>query len=153
MKKTAKEEIQSLMNRYSFTIDTGDLDGFASLFEHGEWTMEGAPPNVGKQHLLELLSNVIIYDDGTPRTKHVTASIELDINEQAGTASSQCYVTVFQQTDDFPLQAIFSGHYFDDFECVDGKWRFKKRLIRHQLIGDMTAHIKTPTNVVPAAAN
>ena len=33
---TAKEEILHLLNTYGFTIDTGDLEGFASLFEHGE---------------------------------------------------------------------------------------------------------------------
>ena len=57
---TAKEEILHLLNTYGFTIDTGDLEGFASLFEHEEWTMEGAEPNVEKQQLLDTLSNVII---------------------------------------------------------------------------------------------
>lgn len=145
---TSRDEIIHLMNVYGFTIDAGDLEGFTDLFEHGEWTAEGAPPNHGKQELLDTLSNVIIYDDGTPRTKHLTNNVELDIDEDAGTATCQCYVTVMQQTDDFPLQTIFSGHYFDDFERVDGQWRFKKRFIRNQLIGDMTAHLKNVSAVV-----
>ena len=148
---SAREEILHLMNRYGFTIDTGDLDGFAGLFEHGEWIMEGAAPYVGKRQFLEALSNIIIYDDGTPRTKHVTANVDLTIDEDAGVANSQCYVTVFQQTDEFPLQAIFSGHYFDDFARVGGAWCFKKRLIRYALVGDMSAHLKTPANIIPDA--
>lgn len=148
---SSRDEIIHLMNRYGFTIDTGDLDGFTDLFEHGEWTAEGAKPNFGKQELLDTLSGVIIYEDGTPRTKHLTANVDLEIDEQAGTAKSQCYVTVLQQTDDFPLQAIFSGHYFDDFERVDGKWRFKRRFIRHQLVGDMSAHLSDPAAVVGTA--
>lgn len=148
---TDREEILHLINEYGFTIDTGDLDSFAGLFEHGQWEMEGAPPYVGKQQFLEALSNVRIYPDGTPRTKHVTANVDLAIDEKSGTASCQCYVTVFQQTDDFPLQAIFLGHYFDDFERADGTWRFKKRLIRHTLVGDMSAHLSTPENIVPDA--
>ena len=148
---SAREEILHLMNSYGFTIDTGDLDGFASLFAHGEWTMEGAKPNSGKQEMLALLSNVKIYEDGTPKTKHVTSNVDLTINEAAGTASSECYVTVFQQTEDFPLQAIFSGHYFDNFERVNGSWRFAKRLIRHSLVGDMSAHLKVPSETVPKA--
>ncbi len=147
----AREEIVHLMNMYGFTIDTGDLDSFAGLFEHGQWGMEGAEPYVGKQQFLEALSNVRIYEDGTPRTKHVTANVDLTIDEDSGTAKSQCYVTVFQQTEDFPLQAIFSGHYFDEFERVDGSWRFKKRDIRYNLVGDMSAHLKTPANMVPNA--
>lgn len=46
---SAQEEIQHLINQYAFTIDTGDLEGFASLFEHGEWTMEGLKPRIGTQ--------------------------------------------------------------------------------------------------------
>ena len=147
----AREEITHLMNRYGFTLDTGDFDGFAGLFEHGVWEMEGSPPTVGKQEMLSALSNLILYEDGTPRTKHVTANVDLEIDKEAGKAKSQCYVTVLQQTDTFPLQVIFSGHYFDDFEQVDGNWHFAKRLIRYQLVGDMGAHLKQPEKLVSTA--
>ncbi len=32
---SARDEITHLMNRYCFAVDTGDIDGFAGLFEHG----------------------------------------------------------------------------------------------------------------------
>ncbi len=148
---SAREEIFRLVNQYCFAIDTGDLDGFASMFEHGEWVIEGAERYVGKHGLLELASNILIYEDGTPRTKHVTGNYDLDVDEPAGTATGQCYVTVFQQTDEFPLQPIFAGHYFDEFERAEGTWRFTKRTIRHTLVGDMSAHLKLPGRVVPSA--
>ena len=97
------------------------------------------------------LSNIILYSDGTPKTKHTTSNISLDINEGAGTAKGHSYVTVFQQTDNFPLQPIFSGDYHDEFECVDGQWRFTKREIRNSLIGDMTAHLRNPSASIPGA--
>lgn len=147
----AREEITHLMNRYGFVIDTGDGQGFADLFENGEWAMEGLEPKIGKQAILDMWQGIIIYEDGTPRTKHLTSNVDLFIDEDAGTATSQCYVTVLQQTDDFPLQTIFSGHYFDDFERVDGDWRFKTRLIRYQLVGDTSAHIKASAAIVPDA--
>ncbi len=148
---TSKDEILHLINRYGFTLDTGDLDGFASLFEHGEWTVEGSPPNHGKTAVRNAVSTVRIYPDGTPRTKHVTSNVDLVIDEKAGTATGQCYVTLFQQTDELPLQAIFSGHYFDDFERVGGTWRFRKRLIRHMLVGDLSKHLGKPASVVPGS--
>ncbi len=147
----AREEILHLMNRYGFTIDTGDFEGCANLFEHSEWTMEGAEPHIGKHGVLEVLSNVRLYEDGTPKTKHVTANVDLMIDEATGTAKSECYVTVLQQTADFPLQPIFCGHYFDDFERAEGAWRFAKRFIRYGLVGDMSAHLEVPSNVVPNA--
>ena len=62
---SAREEIFRLVNQYCFAIDTGDLDGFASMFEHGEWVIEGAERYVGKHGLLELASNILIYEDGS----------------------------------------------------------------------------------------
>ncbi len=148
---SARDDITYLINHYGFTLDTGDIEGFASLFEHAEWTVEGSKPNFGKQAVLEMLSGLKIYGDGTPRTKHVTANIELDIDEDAGMAKGQCYVTVFQQTEDFPLQPIFAGHYFDDFERIDGTWRFSRRVIKHGLVGDLSAHLKVTVDTVPNA--
>jgi hypothetical protein len=58
-------------------------------------------------------------------------------------------VTVFQQTDGFPLQPVFSGHYFFDFTRVNGAWRFTKREIRSGLVGDLSAHLKAPSETAP----
>ena len=148
---SAREEILHLINRYAFTIDTGDLEGFASLFEYGEWIKEGVEPIVGRQQVREAISRIRIYEDGTPRTKHVTSNIDLNVDEESGTAKSESYVTVFQQTEGFPLQPIFSGHYFYDFARVDGSWRFTKRVIRYGLVGDLSAHLKVPSEIVPNA--
>ena len=150
---SARDDIVSLMNQYCFTIDTGDFEGFARLFADGEWTVEGGVVARGKAQLLAGMANVRIYADGTPRTRHVTSNIDLTVDEAGGTAESQCYVTVFQQAPGFALQVIFSGHYFDDFARVDGRWRFKRRLIRHTLVGDMSAHVKAPMKLLGTAAN
>ena len=41
---------------------------------------------------------------------------------------------------DFPLQAIFIGHYYDTFERAADGWRFKTREISPDLIGDLSRH-------------
>jgi hypothetical protein len=144
---SAREDILHLINRYTFTIDRGDLEGFASLFEYGEWIMNDAEPIVGRQQVREAIAKIRIYEDGTPRTKHVISNVDINMDEASGTAKSECYVTVFQQTAAFPLQPIFSGHYFFDFAHVDGSWRFKKREIRYGLVGDLSAHLKAPSEI------
>lgn len=149
----SRDQILHLTNLYGFTIDTGDFNGFAELFARGEWTMEGGASAKGKDQLLAGMANIRVYEDGTPKTRHTTTNIDLSIDEEAGTANSQCYVTVFQQTSEFPLQVIFSGHYFDDFERVDGVWIFKRRLIRYQLVGDMSAHVKAPSKLIDKYKN
>ncbi len=139
-----KEEIMSLLNRYSHTVDGGDIDGFVALYDKGEWYVADTPPNRGSKAVFDnVLSKVIIYADGTPRTRHVNSNIELQIDEKDGTAAGQRYVTVLQQTDSLPLQAIFSGHYHDEFVKENGKWRFAKTVIHRPLVGDISQHLRS----------
>ena len=142
---SSERQILGLMNQYCYAIDTGDLAGLGRLLEHAEWIAEG------KKAAPDASSNIIFYQDGTPRTKHTTSNITLEIDEADGTARGRSYVTVFQQTVDFPLQPIFSGDYYDEFERIAGEWRFRKREIRNSLIGDMSAHLKNPSATIPGA--
>lgn len=142
---SSEREILGLMNMYCYAIDTGDLEALGRLLEHAEWIAEG------KKATPETSANIILYANGTPRTRHTTSNVALEIDEANGTAKGRCYVTVFQQTPDFPLQPIFSGDYYDEFERVDGQWRFTKREIRNSLIGDMSAHLENPSDTIPGA--
>jgi len=139
---SAEHEINTLLNEYAYRVDTGDLEGFLELFENGEWSVEGSTVSHGRNELFNnVISNIILYEDGTPKTRHVTANVSLDVDEAAGRAKGQRYVTVLQQTDRLPLQTIFSGHYFDDFVKENGRWRFEKTVVRNPLVGDMSAHL------------
>ena len=139
------------MHQYCVSIDTGDREGLAKLFEHGEWIVEGSEPAVGRPGIERVWEQIKIYPDGTPRTKHFVSNVDLAVDEDTGRATAESYLTLYQQTDDFPLQVCFVGHYFDEFQRVDGAWRFVKRLIRNSLVGDMSAHLKTPNAVIPEA--
>jgi hypothetical protein len=56
----AKAAILRLMNEYTYRIDSGDLEGFASLFEHASFEVLGDPNGalIGKDGVLGLLQNV-----------------------------------------------------------------------------------------------
>ena len=139
----AYTDILHLMNEYCYRIDGGDIEGFAGLFEHASFGVVGDPdgPVSGKDEVLAYLSRVIMYE-GKPNTKHIMTNVQIDIDEQAGTAKTQCYITVFQAVPpDFPLQAIFSGHYHDSLEKVGGVWRFCVREISPDLVGDLSLHL------------
>ncbi|EUA43392.1 snoaL-like domain protein [Mycobacterium xenopi 3993] len=93
---------------------------------------------------------VVLYPDGTPRTKHVVTNPIIEIDEDAGTASCRSYYTVLQQIDDFPLQPIVVGRYHDGFERVDGAWRFCFRdYTLVDLVGDLSRHLSAP--IVPGS--
>ena len=85
---------------------------------------------------------IIVYDDGTPRTKHVTTNLAIEVNEEAGTAVSRAYFTVLQALPDLALQPIASGRYLDHFERCDGEWRFVERRVRTDLVADVSRHLR-----------
>ena len=87
---SAHDALLDLLNRYAYTIDSGDLEGFAALFTHGAWVMEGGVAEHGKEALLKGTANIRLYADGTPRTRHTTSNVELEVNETAGTARGCC---------------------------------------------------------------
>lgn len=138
----ARDSIVNLMNEYCYRIDSGDLQGFAELFAHGTWLVRGDPNggDTGTTEVMDTLQNIILYD-GKPNTKHVMTNIQVDVDDTGNTANAQCYVTVYQAVPpDFPLQAIFIGHYRDRFEKVQNCWRFVLRDISPDLPGDLSHH-------------
>jgi 3-phenylpropionate/cinnamic acid dioxygenase small subunit len=89
-----------------------------------------------------LRDSLIVYDDGAPRTKHLTTNIVIEVDEAAGMAVSRSYFTVLQALPDFALQPIVSGRYQDRFERSDGQWRFVERRVRTDLVGDVSRHLR-----------
>lgn len=138
----SRESILRLMNEYCYRIDSGDLQGFANLFEHGTWLVQGDPNggDTGSSAVMETLQNIILYD-GKPNTKHVMSNIQVEIDDGGDSARAQCYITVYQAVaPDFPLQPIFIGHYYDSFARVGGAWHFTMRDISPDLAGDLSHH-------------
>jgi 3-phenylpropionate/cinnamic acid dioxygenase small subunit len=135
-------QIENLIARYAFLVDDGDFAGLGELLEAADFTLG---PNIvhGKAAVEELaLSTLRTYADGTPRTRHVTTNLIIDVNEEAGTATSRSYFTVMQQADGFPLQPVATGRYRDAFERHDGTWHFTSRTVGDQLFGDLSHHVK-----------
>jgi hypothetical protein len=139
-----RNAIEHIVYGYAERIDLGDLAGVAELFAHAKYKGGGPDdPGVdGAGPVQEILETMVRrYDDGTPRTKHVTTNLVIDADEDAGTATARSYYTVLQQLDGFPLQPIIAGRYHDTFQRVDGEWRLTERVIFCDLIGDLSRHL------------
>jgi hypothetical protein len=135
-------EIENLVYEYAERIDAGDLGGVAELFAHGR--IEAAPGVVfeGTDEVRGLYDSATrLYDDGTPRTRHVTTNVIVDVDDDAGVGSARASYTVFQQTDELPLQPIIIGRYRDTFHRVDGEWCFDTRQMFVDLTGDLDHHL------------
>jgi 3-phenylpropionate/cinnamic acid dioxygenase small subunit len=136
--------INTLLMTYAEQLDLGRNNEVAALFAHATYRVEHS----GASHVSEyrgasevrgFCEQTRVYEDGTPRTKHVITNVNIQVDGDRASASS--YATVFQQTDVLPLQPIASGRYLDRFERVAGTWRFADRLITGFLLGDRSQHV------------
>lgn len=140
-------EILNLLYRYCELMDGGRLEEAAALFRHARVKVSGTAGFAAEAEMLELWRrHVIIYPDGTPRTKHVVSNPIVEIDETGQRAKVRSYYSVYQATEDFPLQLIAAGRYHDEFERVDGRWRFAWRdYTLFDLQGDLSRHLQART--------
>ena len=138
----AHAAIETLIFTYAERHDLGDADGVGRLFAHGRRRYDHDGRALGGEELAAVLRRHIQHHDGSPRTKHVTTNVLVEVDDDAASASSS--FTVLQATRALPLQVIAAGRYHDRFERVDGTWRFAERVIFLDLQGDFSQHAVDP---------
>ena len=137
--------ITNLLYRYAELMDAGDFEGAAAMFEHADLILDhDTDTRTDAAGILEIWrSLVIVHDDGTPRTKHVTTNPIVEVDEALGTATCRSYYTVLQQLGDGPMVPIVAGRYHDRFERVADEWRFSERdYSMMDLVGDVSRHLR-----------
>ncbi|MFJ4654454.1 nuclear transport factor 2 family protein [Nocardia sp. NPDC088792] len=135
--------VMNLIARYAELVDDGDFAGVGAMFADGVFGGSGGGSVRGAAGIEKMLRGmVILYEDGTPRTHHVTTNIVVNVDAERKTAVGRSYFTVFQAVSDFPLQAVAAGRYDDRFERCDGEWRFAERRVDIRLTGDTSRHLR-----------
>jgi hypothetical protein len=137
-------EIERLMYRYCELIDRGDFEGLAELFDHADHISSSGHTVRGADQVLAYYERRTrrFEETGTPRTMHLTTNASIDVDDDAGHASASSYFTVLQAVPGaLALQPIIAGRYEDQFERVNGTWRFRERRKFVQLEGDLTEHL------------
>jgi uncharacterized protein (UPF0218 family) len=96
--------IERLIATYAELVDAGDFAAVGRLLSNATFT--GSTGSVTGRDAIEtmLRDNVIVYDDGTPRTKHVTTNLAIEVDEDEGTAVSRSYFTALQALPDLALR-------------------------------------------------
>ena len=141
----AARAISDLVLTYAERIDLGDFEGVAEVLADATVTAEGVDAEwVGREAILTLYATGTrrYPDNGTPHTKHVTTNLIVDVDEAAGTATGRAYFTVFQAVPGaLALQPIIAGRYRDAFARRDGEWRFTRRHMIVDLVGELGHHL------------
>ncbi len=141
-RRKAEAAITALLYRYAEHMDHGNFAGAAELFRHARIKLgEGNWVDADTVHKIWEAS-VRRYEDGTPRTKHVTTNVIIEVAPDGRTATARSYYTVLQQTAVLPLQPIIAGRYHDRFARVHGLWRWTERdYTLVDLVGDLSHHL------------
>jgi SnoaL-like domain len=133
--------VSALVVEYAHRLDHGDLDGVARLFAHGTFRSARGTELAGAEAVRHVYDPVVLYADGTPRTKHVLGNLEVTVDAPSGTATARCTFTVLQAAPGLPLQPVLSGRYHDTFVKTGGEWRYAERMVCPDLAGDLSHHM------------
>lgn len=138
---TARASIEHLLAQYALAVDTGRFEDVAILLQHATVIRGDNSPMQGRDFADVLQRIVIMYDDGTPRTRHVMTNLLVELDEGGQSASSRSNVTALQQVPGGPLQIIACATYTDRFARAGGSWRFVERRIVRDFVGDISRHV------------
>lgn len=140
----SRTAIENLYFLYAERIDAGDFDGLAELFARARILgPDGAVSATGRDEVKAMYdASTRLYEDGTPRTQHVTTNLIFEFDADDRGASTRARFTVFQAAPEFPLQPIITGHYEDRFAYDEEiGWHFVERKMRPVLLGDLSHHL------------
>ena len=111
--------ISNLMMRYYLAHDRGDLEGMAEAFAHAEVTDTLAPGAV-------VVDTPPPPRDQRPRQQHHMTNLLLEFSEDGNHAVGHSYYTFVLDLGGAAVPTT-SGRCEDEFEKVDGEWRFTRR--------------------------
>jgi hypothetical protein len=135
----AEHQIRRTLHRYCETIDSADFDGFAELFEAGQWFMVSEP---GAQAVRDWLDAHIVLYEGRTHTRHEIANLIVDSSDAGDTADFRCYVTIWQDVPPAQPELIAHVRFRGSFGLIDGQWRWRTHSIEEDFRSDLSRHIK-----------
>jgi len=152
----ARYEIEKQIYAYTYAIDGGDMEALGQLFEHAVMRVEGTDVAYRGADAVRQ-TNIdfnIFYDaegnpgpyrpDTTPRTRHVTTNLIIDVAVDGSSATARSSVVVFQFAPGAPLRPILAAGYRDRFEPIDGRWRWTERVHLLEHIEAVELHLRQP---------
>jgi hypothetical protein len=137
-----RDEISALVYRYAELLDRGDLEGVVRLFANAICVSGGSGAVLRTpEEIATMYAPVRLYDDGTPRTRHLMNNLVIEVGEGAGEATGRCYFTVLQGVETGgPINVILSGHYVDRYRRGADGWEFAERQFHADIVGDLSGH-------------
>ncbi len=127
----AREEIRELLNRYGFTADCGDAEGYAQVWAEGA-VYEGASHRIKGR---EAFHDAVEDPDGIHKREiegrgslHTTGPLTIRTNGDIAWAEGHTLVWVAQDEGGYAIYTLSYNHW--DLERRDGRWQIARRISR-----------------------
>jgi hypothetical protein len=130
--------IRDLVLSYADLVGASDVEGVADLFAHGELSATGNPRvSRGRDEVRETyLATLGPPGSQRPHIHNVTTNLLIEVDDEEGTATCRSYFTVVRTLSAASLGVSIAGRYEDRFHRIDGIWRFARRHIIIDLMGN-----------------
>jgi ketosteroid isomerase-like protein len=129
--------IRELILSYADLVGAGDVEGLAELFAHAELSATGNPRvSRGRDEVRETyIATLGGAGSERPHVHNVVTNLMIDADDDQATATARSYFTVVRSRSESSLSVSIAGRYEDAFERIDGTWRFTRRHIVIDLMG------------------
>ena len=92
-----RDEIAALVHRYAELIDAGDMDGVVAMFAAATWRSDASGTVLRTpEEIREVYDRIVLYEDGTPKTRHLMNNLIIEMEDGADDATARCSYTVLQ---------------------------------------------------------
>lgn len=120
-----KMAIKEVLSQYAITVDTGDADGFASLFtEDAVWIWEAVDLTFrGRQTLKDLATAI---DTHVPGALHMISHPVIELAEDK--AATICLFTVFLSRPE-KVYTLMAGNYRSELVKENGRWLIARHMV------------------------
>ena len=84
-----RDEIAALVHHYAELIDAGDMDGVVAMFAAATWRSHASGAVLRTPaEIREVYDRIVLYEDGTPRTRHLMNNLIIEMEDGADDAPS-----------------------------------------------------------------
>lgn len=141
---TSQRAIERMIYQVGYALESGDFRRVGELM--GDATLGadriGRRAFRGSDEIRGQYERTNVTYPGIGRaTKEIYHNILVDIDVDAGTATSVTSYTVANQPPGEPFRLLVSGRYEDEWRRVDGAWCWYDRYIVMQYKGDLDLHM------------
>lgn len=140
--------IEQLIYRMGYHLEAGEFDAVGELLAHATFGADkiGRRMFRGKDEIAAQYTRTnVVYPEGGRRTKEIYTNVLVDIDLDVDTARSVTSFTVAQQVPGEPFALLVAGRYEDEWERVDGRWRWTDRYVVAQYHNDLGRHMHSGT--------